>query len=189
VEFLPVDPDRVIKLSLQLAKEVKESNFQPDVIVSIHRGGMVIARLLSDYLDVRDIRSVRVEHYTTLEKEESARIAEPLPNRLDGLKVLLVDDVSDTGESLKVAKQHLLDMGASEVRVATLHYKPWSSVKPDYFVEETDRWVVYFWEWAETSKYLLDKLKKDGFSEEDVKKILREEIGIPEFILRWVNEP
>jgi len=187
MRFLPVTPERAVELSFKLAKLIKESGYKFDVIVSIHRGGMVISRLLSDYLDVRDIRAIRVEHYSAVEKGESARVVEPISRKFNGEKVLLVDDVADTGESLRVAKEYLLSMGASEVRIATLHYKPWSSVKPEYFVEQTDRWVVYFWERAETAKYLRDKLKRDGICEAEINRILEEEAGIPDYIIDWVT--
>jgi hypoxanthine phosphoribosyltransferase len=69
-----------------------------------------------------------------------------------------------------------------------LHYKPWSSIKPEYFAEQTDRWIIYFWEMAETAKYLKEKLKKENFSESEINRILKEEIGIPEYIIKFISK-
>ncbi|MDK2384419.1 MAG: phosphoribosyltransferase, partial [Candidatus Korarchaeota archaeon] len=121
MKFLHVSPGDALVYARRLADSVINSGFKPDTIVAILRGGVVIARLLSDFLDVRDIRSIRVVHYEALDIREGAEVVEPLPTRLDGKKVLLVDDVADTGDSLIVAKEHLEERGAAEVRVATMH--------------------------------------------------------------------
>lgn len=187
VEFLTVRPDDVLEMAMRLAGEIRRDGYEPEVLVSIFRGGMVIARYLSDFLDVREIRSVRIEHYSALEKREGARIVEPLRERVDGRRVLVVDDVADTGDSLEEAVRHVREMGASEVRVATLHYKPWSKVVPDYFVEETESWVVYPWEYAETAKFLLEALTREGSSREDALRVILEEAKIPEKVVRWLG--
>jgi hypoxanthine phosphoribosyltransferase len=67
-----------------------------------------------------------------------------------------------------------------------LHYKPWSSIKPEYFVKQTDRWIIYFWEMAETAKYLAQKLEKENLSKEEIKEALIKELRIPEEIVEWI---
>jgi len=64
--------------------------------------------------------------------------------------VLVVDDVADTGRSLKLVKEHVVQGGARVVKVATLFQKPWSALKPDYFEKETENWVVFPWDLKET---------------------------------------
>ena len=61
-------------------------------------------------------------------------------------KMLLVDEVADTGDTLKHAVEHVKELGVEEVRSAVLHYKPTSIVKPDYYMVETTSWTVYPWE-------------------------------------------
>ncbi|MEM2542862.1 MAG: phosphoribosyltransferase family protein, partial [Candidatus Korarchaeum sp.] len=109
----------------------------------------------------------------------------PINCRLDGMKVLLVDDVADTGESLIVARDHILERGAAEVRIATMHYKPWSKIKPDYYSEETEAWVVYFWEYAETVNYFMKRFSDRG--QDYVLELIRK-AKIPEKIVEWVFE-
>jgi len=183
MEFLNVSPEDALVHAQRIAKKVVESGYKPDVIVAILRGGVVLARLLSDLLNVREIKMMRVIHYDALESKKVAEIVDPVNCRLDGLRVLLVDDVADTGESLILARNHVLERGAAEVRVATMHYKPWSKLKPDYYSEETEAWVVYFWEYAETVNYFMKKFSDRG---KDYVLDLIRRAGIPDEIVRWV---
>jgi len=149
------------KLCESLASSIVSSGFTPDMIVGISRGGLVPARILSDILGVRELFTIRVSFYTGVGKTATApKIVQPLVERLEGKSVLLVDDVSDTGRSLIVAKEHLKEMGAEEVKVATLHFKPHSKFRPDFFVSETEAWLVYPWERHESAKELGKKVSE-----------------------------
>ncbi|ACB07983.1 phosphoribosyltransferase [Candidatus Korarchaeum cryptofilum] len=185
MDFINVSPEDALLHARRIAEKIVESKYEPELIVAILRGGVVLARLLSDLLNIREIKVMRVIHYDALESKKVAEIVEPINCRLDGMKVLLVDDVADTGESLIVARDHLLERGASEVKIATMHYKPWSKLKPDYYSEETEAWVVYFWEYAETVKYFLRKFQDKG--ENFIFELIRR-AKIPEDIVKWVIE-
>ncbi|WP_185836221.1 phosphoribosyltransferase [Candidatus Korarchaeum cryptofilum] len=185
MDFINVSPEDALLHARRIAEKIVESKYEPELIVAILRGGVVLARLLSDLLNIREIKVMRVIHYDALESKKVAEIVEPINCRLDGMKVLLVDDVADTGESLIVARDHLLERGASEVKIATIHYKPWSKLKPDYYSEETEAWVVYFWEYAETVKYFLRKFQDKG--ENFIFELIRR-AKIPEDIVKWVIE-
>lgn len=185
VEFLNVSPEEALIHAERIARKIVESGYKPDVIIAILRGGVILARLLSDLLSIRDMKIMRVIHYDALESKKIAEIVEPINCRLDGMKVLLVDDVADTGESLIVARDHILERGAAEVRIATIHYKPWSKIKPDYYSEETEAWVVYFWEYAETVNYFMKRFSDRG--QDYVLELIRK-AKIPEKIVEWVFE-
>lgn len=185
VEFLNVSPEEALIHAERIARKIVESGYKPDVIIAILRGGVILARLLSDLLSIRDMKIMRVIHYDALESKKIAEIVEPINCRLDGMKVLLVDDVADTGESLIVARDHILERGAAEVRIATMHYKPWSKIKPDYYSEETEAWVVYFWEYAETVNYFIKRFSDRG--QDYVLELIRK-AKIPEKIVEWVFE-
>ena len=129
-----------------LANAIKRE-FNPDVIVGVARGGLIPAVRLSHLLGDKLLRIIHVKYY----KGANARLKklELLADieRVEG-RVLVVDDVADTGTSLEFVLNHLKGKGAQEVRTATIAYKPKSRLKPDYFVYETDRWVVFPWEKA-----------------------------------------
>jgi hypothetical protein len=97
--------------------------------------------LLGDKL----LRMIHIKFYkgVDLRREKPELLADvgELPE-----KVLIVDDVADTGETLEFVLKHVRQKGAKEVRVATIAYKPHSRVKPDYHVFETDKWIVFPWE-------------------------------------------
>lgn len=165
---------------LKLSRLIRESGYKPDIIVGIARGGWIVARLLSDLLDVPDIASIRIEFYKDIaETSRSPIITQPVSTSVRGKRVLVADDVSDTGSSLNAAVKHLIDEGADEIRVATVHVKPWTTFIPDYFVVKTDAWIIYPWEPYESIKRLTFKWLKSGLGRFDIEKKLLE-LGIRE---------
>jgi len=173
---LVLDWEDIVRLSIKLGRKISKSNFKADAIVAILRGGLVPARILSDYLNITKMYAMGVSFYTDLAKHKSEPIiTQPLHARFDKKKILLVDDVADTGLSLIVAREHIFSLGAEDVKVATLHKKPWSKITPDFYVEDTDAWIIYPWEYIESLESLRNKLLSSEVSEDDrkiVKKTL-----------------
>jgi hypoxanthine phosphoribosyltransferase len=83
-----------------------------------------------------------------------------------------VDDVSDSGESLKVALEHLNACGAKAIKTATLYYKPHSIFKPDFFIVQTEQWIIFPWERLENTRRLLDEAEKKGKAISSVRETL-----------------
>ena len=163
----------VERLSEELAQKIIESGYEPEIIVAISRGGFDPARILCDQLGVRRLASVQVEFYSGVQDTvEKPRIVYPLNADVRGKSVLVVDDVSDTGVSLKAAKEHILEKSPGDLKVATLHIKPWTSFKPDYHASETEAWIVYPWEPVESIRSIAEKLEKNGYSEREIKEKL-----------------
>ncbi len=136
------------RMSQRLARTIHTSWFRPDLIIAIGRGGYLPARILSDYLDVLDLASIKIEHYHAMHREENARIRYPLAARVEGRRILLVDDVSDSGDTFDVAIRHIRQHGEPlELRTAVLHHKIVSQFVPDYYAKEvkTWRWIIYPW--------------------------------------------
>ena len=94
-------------LCRQLVGKIRKAGYHPDIIVAIGRGGYMPARILSDYLDLMNLTSFKIEHYRGLHKEPAAQIRYPLSADLTGQQVHLVDDVSDSGDTFKLAMKHL----------------------------------------------------------------------------------
>jgi len=152
----------VYDMLLRLANKIRNDNLQPDVIVGVSRGGWVPARLLSDFLENPNLANARVEYYKGInETEKSPRLTQFLSTDVRGKTVLVVDEVADRGESLKLAKEHASEQGARNVKTATIYCKPWSKFKPDYYGEETGRWIVFPWEIKETIKLICKTHKTD----------------------------
>jgi hypothetical protein len=122
-----------------------EREFVPDLIVGIARGGLIPAVRLSHLLGDKLLRMIHIKFYkgVDLRQEKPELLADvgELPKR-----VLIVDDVADTGETLEFVCGHVKKKGAKEIKVATIAYKPRSKLKPDYYVFETEKWIVFPWE-------------------------------------------
>ncbi len=186
MKFLKFPLDETLPAAIKLASMVKESGFAPDIIIAISRGGLVLGRLLSDLLNVSDLRTIRIRRYSGIGETEELRIDIPVLERLDGKNVLVVDDVADMGDTLQAAIEHVEQQGAKEVKSLTIHYKPWSKVMPDFFIQKTESWVVYWWEYAETARSLFNKLSEESDKPELLKK-LEKEAGIPKEVMRWLG--
>ncbi|UCF45567.1 MAG: phosphoribosyltransferase [Candidatus Bathyarchaeota archaeon] len=170
------------------ANKIRQSGFEPDVIVGITRGGWIPARVLSDLLEIPDLATVRVEFYLGVaETRNEPVLTQGVPAVVTGKKALIVDDVADTGKSLQLAREHVLQQGATEVRIATVYRKPWSAIKPDYYETETSCWIVFPWETKETIKKIVEKhgnknvinreitnLVKAGLSKQLSRRLLKE---------------
>ena len=135
------------RLTRKLAHKIQDSGFKAEIIICIARGGYVPARLLCDLLNIYDLASIRIRHYTGSEKTEKAVLLEPLAASISGKNVLLVDDIDDSGETLEVARNYLNELRPGDVRVAVLHHKTVSTIKPDFYAQKIVqwRWVTYPW--------------------------------------------
>ena len=150
--------NKICDMLLSQAEKIRQSSFKPDVIVGVTRGGWVPARVLSDLLGVPDFATVRVEFYLGVtETRNEPVLIQGVSAAVTGKKVLIVDDVADTGKSLQLAREHVLQQGATEVKIATVYRKPWSVIKPDYYETETSCWVVFPWETKETIRKIVEK--------------------------------
>lgn len=177
--YLYCPPGRIAELSRSSARKVKDSGYKPDALVGIKRGAYMLMRYFLDEIDFKLKTMMGAIHYDdTAVTLETPEITEPLQEDLSGLKVLIVDDVADTGESLKLAVKHIEEKGAIEVRTASLHLKPESNFVPDYYAEVTKEktWIIYDWELKE---FVKDVIKNDKYTDEDKRIILYEKSGIP----------
>lgn len=141
--------ERIHELVCQLVAGLKASDY--DAVLAVTRGGMIPACLVSEHLDIRQVFSAAVMFYTsegeTLREPHFFQFpADPL---LYGKRILIVDDVWDSGKTAVAVRRRVREAGG-EPSVAVIHYKPESShfpgERPEFFAEETSAWVVYPWE-------------------------------------------
>ena len=140
----------VVEWCRALAQKIRLSKFKPDVIVAIARGGFVPARLLCDYLDVIDLLSIKIEHWIETGKhKEEATIKYPFNYDFAGYKVLIVDDIADTGKSVVLASKYISEnCKPRELKTATMQVIPATSmIIPDYYVDEVKEWTWYMYPW------------------------------------------
>lgn len=131
----------------ELAAAVVADRFRPDLILSVARGGLFVAGALGYALAVKNLAVVNVEFYTGVdERLDLPVMLPPVPHAVDlaGARVLVADDVADTGATLKLIKDFCADQVA-EVRCAVLYEKPHTTVRGDYVWRRTDRWIEFPW--------------------------------------------
>jgi uncharacterized protein len=133
--------------SRDLAQRIADDGFEPDIILAIARGGLLVAGALGYALSVKNLYTMNVEYYTGIdERLEVPMILPPTPELIDlnHASVLIADDVADTGHTLALVKDFCVGKVA-EVRCAVLYEKPRSVVHCEYAFRQTDLWIEFPW--------------------------------------------
>ncbi len=160
--------DEIVSWARDLSRKIEESNYRPDVVVAIARGGFVPARLVCDFLMIENLISIQSQHWTEAAKvEEKAIIKFPYKLDLNNGKVLIVDDIVDTGDSVLLAKDFIRkNWNVSDVRVAVLQWiSPVAKFKPDYYSVEVREWIWFQYPWTrleDTYQFLKRILSEEG---------------------------
>jgi hypothetical protein len=173
--------DLFFQLAKDVAKKIKGSRYQPDIIVGLARGGWALARVLCDFLGVKDLVSLKVEHWgVTATPDGKAKLKYPFDIDLHGKKVLVVDDITDTGESMRISVDYVKTLNPLEVRTAALRHITVSKFTPDYFAEEIPwRWVIFPWNATEDLCNLVSRVKQKGVTRAaEIKSKLKENFKI-----------
>ena len=143
--------------SRELTQQIIDSGWIPDLIVAIARGGLIPAGAIAYAMDVKAIGTMNVEFYSGIgETLEEPQLLPPLMDvsAMDGKRVLVVDDVADSGKTLKMVMdlidEHGLTLDGSaavrvEARSAVIYKKPVSIIDPDYVWAYTDKWINFPW--------------------------------------------
>lgn len=130
-----------------LAGSVWDSAFRPDIIVCVARGGLLPAGSIGYALDIKSLLVLNVEFYTGIGTTLlDPRLVDPVPDNhgMAGKRVLIVDDVADSGRTLKFVHE-ICEQYASEIRTAVLYEKPRTVLKCEYVWKRTDRWIAFPW--------------------------------------------
>lgn len=189
LEFEIPSWNQVYILLLKIAEVVKKSKYEPDIIVGVSRGGWIPARIMVDLLENPKLANVATEYYLGVaETKQKPSITQPVSISVKDKKVLVVDDVADTGESLKLVNAHLKEQGASEIRIATIYYKHWSFTVPQYYAKETCLWIIFPWEQKEAARKVVEKFGTEGITEEDAKEKLISSGLDRELVERFIKE-
>ncbi|TLN02621.1 phosphoribosyltransferase, partial [bacterium] len=168
VEFETPSWDYFYQLCLELGDKVKRS-FDPEILLGISRGGLIPLRIMSDLFENAIVATVKVEFYEDVAKtSQEPRMTQPISVDVKNKRVLVIDDVADTGKSLALLVERLEEIGAEEIKIATVYYKPWSLLRPHYYIRDTERWIIFPHERRETIFKIASSYIKGGRSLEDV---------------------
>ena len=185
VQYLSVSWNDYHVLTQKIAATILSHDKPFDIIVAIGRGGLTFGHLLSDFLRI-PICSITIQSYTDIQKQGEVHITESLSFGISGKRVLLVDDIADTGTTLKRATAHIREFHPATVTVATLFYKPHSTVRPDYFAKQTTKWILQPFEVTEWVCTFTKKMTDEGKSKADIQNFL-ESLGYTDDQIKFVR--
>jgi len=156
-----------------LAQQILESGQKFDRIIALAKGGLTFARSLVDYLAVADLSTMQIQFYTGIgETQRKPVVVQDLPVPIKGEKILVFDDIVDSGETLKLAIEYLTSQGAASIVTATLLQKPWANPKDNWHARESSAWVIFPNEIRETITTLVDLWGKKGDTPAEIKQNL-----------------
>jgi hypoxanthine phosphoribosyltransferase len=173
--------ERFDTLARTLARQIRDSGDRVDLIVGIDRGGYMPARMISDILGIMNLASFKIEHDHGSVKSKAAFVRYPLVADVAEQHILLVDDVSDSGDTFHVALQHIESRGKpKQVKTAVLHHKTVSTFEPEYYaaVVKKWRWIIYPWAVTEDLAVLIGNFELATRDIETIQHQLMEHHGI-----------
>jgi hypoxanthine phosphoribosyltransferase len=170
--------NQIYDMLLSLTQKIQNQDYKPDIIIAIAKGGLIPARILTDLLEIQELEYIQVEFYKDINiTRQEPTLKQNLTNQVLGKKTLLVDDIADTGRSLNIAKVHLQQQGANQIKTATLYQKPQSSITPDFYEKQTTSWVVFPWETKETLRKIIQRQHGKRSLNHEVAKLVK--AGLP----------
>lgn len=158
------------------------TNLHIDLIVSISRGGTVVSRIFSDLLGSISISHIAISSYKDLKKQKHPQILETPNTSYKNESILLVDEVSDTGETFHLAKKFLSTHFPLKIYVLSPYIKPQTKFLPDFWEKNIDAWIVFPYDIRETAEGFVkqfgskqkaaEKMYELGFAKEEVELFL-----------------
>jgi hypothetical protein len=172
----------IYSLCRDVSNDVKDDAFEPDVVVALARGGWFAGRCICDFLGMDDLTSLKMEHYVgTAQKADEPQVRYPMPEgSVQGKDVLIIDDIADTGGSIRRAEEYVMERDADEVRTSTLQLLDTSEFEPDYVGEKLEEWawMVYPWNFIEDMidviSGVMERADQDAFTKADIRHYLSE---------------
>lgn len=173
-KFIAPTWDELNQLAFEISKKIIKDGRKFDRIVTLAKGGWPMTRSMVDFLGVDKVASVGVKFYSGIyQKHDQPQIYQDIPEPIKGERILLFDDVADSGGSLIFVDRYLKQKNPKSVITATLLYKPWSVFKPDYFGATTDAWIHFPYDAVQDGINLLaKKWQNHGLSRAEIKKRL-----------------
>ncbi|MGM0547544.1 MAG: phosphoribosyltransferase [Bacteroidota bacterium] len=165
--------DEVYELAYKVSQKISGSSIYFDAVIGISRGGFPPARLVCDFLNIKTLTAIQIRHYTAgAEAKEEVEITDPIDIDLEGKNVLVVDDVNDSGKTLKAAVKHIKTKDAATVKTAVLHEKENTSLTADFAGDYLTEWKWLIYQWAVTED-LLEFLSKDNMLSAEKEQMLK----------------
>lgn len=152
------------KTAESITRDIIDSDFRPTAVVGVARGGWVPARCIADFLEIDNLTSIKIDHYQGTTEKQNAEIQfDTRTDAIQGEKVLVVDDIVDTGETLSEAMKDIQDSNAEKANSCTLHSLPSSDIEPDFIGKKFKDfyWIIYPWNITEDFNEIIRNVLRD----------------------------
>lgn len=164
--------------SLKNLAEKISSEYTADTIIAIAKGGLIPARILVDLLGIDEMGFIEVKFYRGIaETREKPYVTFTALPQLDNKRIIIVDDIVDTGRTLQVVADVLSRFKYRDMKFAALYVKPWSTIMPDYYSEIVDEWIIFPWEICESIR---ENAELKGVDVEGILDYCKRKHGFPE---------
>ena len=158
-----------------LAKQIIESGAEFDRVVALAKGGLAFSRSMTDFLGIKKLSTIQIEFYSGInEAAPTPVITQSLPVSIKGERVLIFDDIVDSGETINLAVRYMKQHGASAVATAALLNKPWAKHQADFKARSSEAWVIFPNEIRETINLLSQMWQEKGDSADKITQQLLE---------------
>ena len=155
----------------KISVEIASRGIGDYMLIGISRGGLVPLRMLSDFISAQELSTLQVRFYEDIGKTRGEpEVVLPVQGDVSGRNVILVDDISDTGESIIAAREHLKKKGAMDIVVATVSMKTHTKLVPDIYAFETTAWVIFPWEVQETIRRIIEAAGERALAVKELRK-------------------
>ncbi|MGC8585325.1 MAG: phosphoribosyltransferase [Thermoplasmata archaeon] len=185
-----------------IIKKMEMDSYEPEIIIGMARGGIVPARIVSDRFQQKNLYTIKTEHWgITATVDGQAKIVQGLPVDINNRDIIIVDDITDTGQSMKLAYEYVKSLNPKSVKSSTLLHITRSVFKPDYFSQEVHEsdwaWFIFPWNVYEDLMNILSKIldEEKKVNMENIKEILKknfninpEEEKLKEILKRMINK-
>jgi hypoxanthine phosphoribosyltransferase len=169
VPFTKFSWDDIAKMTTDLAQQVLASGEEFDRLIALANGGLTMVRHCGDLLNIHTISSMQVKYYVGVnETAYEPLLVQPLPISVQGERVLVFEDVVDTGATLGFVNDYLEKAGAASVAIAAQVVKSHTKVQPRWFAAKHDSWVIFPYETRETIDILTKKWAAQGVPENEI---------------------
>ncbi|MBI4064747.1 phosphoribosyltransferase [Candidatus Gottesmanbacteria bacterium] len=185
-QYLSVTWSQYHTLSLNLAATILSHNKTYEVIIAIARGGLSLGLILSDLLKT-PVSSITIQSYTDIQKQGELTITSKLGMSIKGKKVLLVDDIADSGKTFKRSLSYLKRLHPTSIATVALFYKPHSTYRPDFYAKRTSAWILLPHEVTEWIYTFTKKMEAEGKSKAHIQRFL-ESLGYNDKQIAFVRK-
>lgn len=170
-DYLPVSWNEYHANALNLTTTLLSRNKRYDEIVAISRGGLTFGHMLSDFLRI-PVCTFTIQSFSDIRKQGEVRVTEELSKPIAGKRIVLVDDVSDSGKTLIRAIGYLKGFHPQSIETVTMFFKPQSEFIPDFYGQQTDKWIIFPYEVTETIVSVTNTLSKQGKTGREIRDFL-----------------